>query len=174
MARVKITRELALQGFVTSLSETFGVGGDNKIFTRANVEEIGKSNGVGFTMFASRNQGYGKMTRLGQGQYTIPDSWVTGKAPWEGVTEVIPVAKVQKPAKVKTDVDSAPKTKRVRTNKKIVDPEVVEVEVPIVTSIKKNIEKNNKKIMTKKELFEKAKEAIAKKKMTTTAVEAGE
>lgn len=172
MARVKITRELALQGFVTSLSETFG-GGDNKVFTRANVEEIGKTNGVGFTMFASRNQGYGKMTRLGQGQYTIPDSWVTGKAPWEGVTEVIPVAKVHKPAKVKTDDGSAPKTKRVFwTNKKIVEPEVVEVELPIVTSIKQNIEKNNKKIMTKKELFEKAKAAIAEKKMKT--VEVGE
>lgn len=171
MARVKVSRELALKGFVTSLMETFG-GSDAKVFTRVNVEVIGKSNGVGFTMFASQNQGYGKMTRLGQGQYTIPDSWVNGKAPWEGMTEVIPVAKVQKTTKVKT-VGDGPKTKR--SNKKIVKPTVVEVAVPIVTSIKNNIEKNNKKIMTKKDLFEKAKAAIAaKKKMKTTAVEAGE
>jgi hypothetical protein len=124
-------------------------------------------------MFASQNQGYGKMTRLGQGQYTIPDSWVTGKAPWEGMTEVIPVAKVQKPTKVKID-GFAPKTKnimRARTNKKIVETKVVEVAPPIATSIKKNIVKNDKKIMTKKELFEKAKEAIAKKKKYLTVAE---
>jgi hypothetical protein len=163
MARVKVSRELALKGFVTSLLETFG-GGDNKVFTRANVEQIGKDNGVGFTMFASQSQGFGKMTRLGQGQYTIPASWMTGKSPWEGVTEVIPVAKVEKTKKVAADGDVAPKAKRV---KKTVEPEVVEVTETITTTVKKNIEKNNKKALTKKELFEKAKAEIAKKKAKT-------
>jgi hypothetical protein len=164
MARVKVSRELALKGFVTSLLETFG-GGDNKVFTRANVEQIGKDNGVGFTMFASQSQGFGKMTRLGQGQYTIPASWMTGKSPWEGDTEVIPVAKVEKTKKVvAADGDDAPKAKRV---KKVVEPEVVEVAETITTSVKKNIEKNNKKALTKKELFEKAKAEIAKKKAKT-------
>lgn len=162
MARVKVSRELALKGFVTSLMETFGAK-DNKVFTRSNVETIGNSNGVGFTMFASQNSGYGKMTRLGQGQYTIPDSWSNGKAPWEGVTEVIPVAKIQKSAKSKT---AAPKSRR--------SEPLEEVEVAVVTSIKKNIEKNNKKIMTKAELFEKAKAEIAKKKKYLTVAEVGD
>jgi hypothetical protein len=77
---------------------------------------------------------------------------------------VIPVAKVEKTKKVAVDGDVTPKAKRA---KKTVEPEVVEVAETITTTVKKNIEKNNKKALTKKELFEKAKAEIAKKKAKT-------
>jgi hypothetical protein len=164
MARVKVSRELALKAFVTSLMETF----DTKTFTRANVEEIGKTNGIGQTLFASQGQGYGKMTRIGQGQYVIPDSWMSGKAPWEGVTEVVPVAKAEKAPKAPKDKDVTPKVKK---SKKSVEPEAVEVAETITSSVKKNVDKMNaKRAMTKKELFEKAKAEIAKKKKVNTEV----
>lgn len=160
MARVKVSRELALKAFVTSLMETFV---DAKTFTRANVEQIGKTNGIGQTMFASQGQGYGKMTRLGQGQYAIPDSWMTGKAPWEGVTEVVPVAKAEKAPKASKTKDAAPKAKK---TKKSETTEAVEVAETITSTVKKNLDKANaKRAMTKKELFEKAKAEIAKKKV---------
>jgi hypothetical protein len=161
MARVKVSRELALKGFVMSLKETFG-GGGNNIFIRENVDAIAKKTGqLGFITFATV---YGKLTRVRQGVYTIPDSWMNGESPWDGITEVIPVAKVEKTKKVAVDGDVAPKAKRA---KKTVEPEVVEVAETITTTVKKNIEKNNKKALTKKELFEKAKAEIAKKKAKT-------
>ena len=156
MARVKVSRELALKAFVDSLMETFV---DAKTFSRANVEQIGKTNPIGQTMFASQGQGYGKMTRIGQGQYAIPDSWMTGKSPWEGVVEIVPVATTKAP-KAPKSTDSAPKTKKAKT------PKIEEVEVAerITSSVKKNIQK----AASKKELFEKAKDLLAKKKQKTS------
>lgn len=162
MARVKISRELALKAFVTSLMETFV---DAKTYTRSNVEQIGKTNPIGQTMFASQGQGYGKMTRIGQGQYMIPDAWMTGKSPWEGVSEVVPVATTKPPMEPEA-TESAPKTKKVKAAKKA-EVEEVEVAERITSSVKKNIQKAT----SKKELFEKAKEVLAKKKQKAVAAE---
>lgn len=150
MARVKISREFALKAFVASLMETFV---DAKTFTRANVEQIGKTNGLGQMMFASQSQGYGKMTRLGQGMYVIPENWLNGNSPWEGVTEIVPVAKETKP--------KAPKEKKSKKE----DETVVEAAPPVEPEVSKPA----KTKLTKQELLEKAKQEIAKKKVVSVS-----
>jgi hypothetical protein len=150
MARVKISRELAMKAFVMSLKETFGKGGNNT-FIREQVDIIAKKTGqLGFVTFATA---YGKMTRVRQGVYTIPPSWMTGNAPWEGVTEIVPVAKETKP--------KAPKEKKSKKE----DETVVEAAPPVEPEVSKPA----KTKLTKQELLEKAKQEIAKKKVVSVS-----
>jgi hypothetical protein len=151
MARVKINRELALKSFVESLVATFG----DREYTRSQVEQIGKSNGVGQTAFASKTNGYGELTRLGQGTYSIPKQWNSGTAPWTGVV-------ADSPAPVNTTKPSKPsKAQKSKT------PKAKTVEVTEAPP-KKNVAV--KKVLSKKELMEKAKEVLATKKAKAVAV----
>lgn len=136
MARKKINRELALKAFVQTLSEKFG---EKTVFTRKQVEEAGNGNVLGRILFGSKKEGYGNLTGRGWGLYAIPEEWLKGKAPWEGVVE--PEITVKQPK---------------QTTKK---SKHVEVSEAVVNNTKANI----KRVLTKKELFEKAKAELAKR-----------
>lgn len=150
MARVKINRELALKSFCESLIATFGT----RSYTRSEVEQIGKTNGVGQTMFASKTIGYGESTRTGQGSYIIPEAWNSGSAPWEGIVVEVPVPKAAKPTKAPKEV----KEKKVKAKQ----VEVADAP-PAVQKVKV--------AMSKKDLLAKAKEVVAanKKKAASAA-----
>lgn len=149
MARVKISRELAMKAFVMSLKETFGKGGNNT-FIREQVDIIAKKTGqLGFVTFATA---YGKMTRVRQGVYTIPPSWMTGNAPWEGLTEIVPGSKVTNP--------KAPKEKKSKKNETVVE---------VAPPVEPQVPKPAKTKLTKQELLEKAKQEIAKKKVVSVS-----
>lgn len=157
MARTKVDRSLALKAFVDKLMANHP---NASTFTRADVEVVGKVQPIGFTEFASVSAGYGSSTRVGRGQYAIPSDWLAGKAPWTGVD-----ASVDVPAPKASKTPKTPKTKKtVATN-------VVETAVVAEPVMKKN--SNPKKSISNKELFEKAKAEIAKRKNKDVAAEAG-
>lgn len=151
MARTMVNRSLALKAFVEALVAAHPKA---TTFTRPDVEAIGKIHPIGFTEFASVANGYGSATRVGRGQYAIPAEWKGNKAPWAGVQETAPVVAKAKAKK------AAPEVAKTKTKKAA--PEVAESAVVEEPKMKKNV--NPKKAMTKKELFEKAKNEIAKRK----------
>lgn len=159
MARTKVNRSLALKAFVETLMANHP---NASSFTRADVEAVGKINPIGQTEFASVAIGYGSKTRVGRGQYAIPSEWLADKAPWTGVDDSTP-----SPAP-KTQKTQAPKMPKVT---KTESAEIVETAVVAEPVVKKNF--NPKKSMSKKELFEKAKAEIAKRKSKEVAAEAG-
>jgi len=160
MARTKVDRSLALKAFVDKLMANHP---NASTFTRADVEVVGKVQPIGFTEFASVSAGYGSSTRVGRGQYAIPSDWLAGKAPWTGVD-----ASVDVPA---PKASKTPKTPKTPKTKKTVATNVVETAVVAEPVMKKN--SNTKKSISKKELFEKAKAEIAKRKNKDVAAEAG-
>lgn len=163
MARTKVNRSLALKAFVDMLMANHP---NASTFTRADVEAVGKVQPIGFTEFASVSAGYGSSTRVGRGQYAIPSDWLAGKAPWTGVD-----ASVDAPTPKATKATKAPKEPKTPKAKKTVKTDVVETAVVAEPVMKKN--SNPKKSMSKKELFEKAKAEIAKRKNKEVAAEAG-
>lgn len=166
MARTKVDRSLALKAFVDKLMANHP---NASTFTRADVEVVGKVHPIGFTEFASVSAGYGSSTRVGRGQYAIPSDWLAGKAPWTGVDASVDVPAPKAPKASKAP--KAPKASKTPKTKKTVATNVVETAVVAEPVMKKN--SNPKKSISKKELFEKAKAEIAKRKNKDVAAEAG-
>jgi len=76
VGRPKLTtaeRMNRLKILVDSLQEMFGDGPYN----REQVVKAAGSNSVGLTLFTSKRNGYGTMTRVQHGLYKIPDEWKT-------------------------------------------------------------------------------------------------
>lgn len=160
MARTKINPLIRLKEYVEALQSTFP-GTMN--FNRKQIDQIGKTNMAGQLAFGSK-QGFGHLTKVGFGMYTIPSDWLNGKAPWVGVKEDAPVPSASKTPKTPkaTKEPKAPKTKKADV------PETLEV----AEEKKPTIKVNPKKQLSKKELFEKAKAEIAKKKAAKVAANA--
>lgn len=167
MARTKVNRSLSLKAFVEAL---MAANPKAKTFTRQEVEAIGKINPIGQTEFASVGHGYGASTRIGRGQYAIPAAWLTDAAPWTGVEADAPVASVRpktpKEPKQKVEKPMKEKKSKIKTD---VSAETAMAPEPVMKK-----KSDPKKTVTKKELFEKAKAEIAKRKSmkNTAATEA--
>lgn len=80
MPRLKIDRLQSLKEFVNTLRETYPT---DSVFNRRQVEFVGLDNKIGMMAFTSESMGYGKMTRIGRGDYIVPIDWVRGNAPWD-------------------------------------------------------------------------------------------
>lgn len=164
MARTKVNSMIRLKEYVEALQATYP---GTTTFNRKQIDAIGKTNMIGQLAFGSK-QGYGYVTKIGYGMYSIPAEWLAGKAPWTGVEMEAPVASATKTPKT-PKAPKLVKEKAPKVNKKAAAT-VTETAVTQEPTLKKNA--NPKKSMSKKELFEKAKAEIAKRKAKTA--EAGE
>lgn len=77
MARKKIDRDLMLKNFVAALRTAYGAGP----YTRSQIQELGKMQPIGQSVYASTKGGFGNATRLSRGMYMTPASWATNP-PW--------------------------------------------------------------------------------------------
>lgn len=165
MARTKVNSMIRLKEYVEALQATYP---GTTTFNRKQIDAIGKTNMIGQLAFGSK-QGYGYVTKIGYGMYSIPAEWLAGKAPWTGIEAEVPVASAAKTPKTpkvsKEKVAKTPKAKKTEVS-------VTETAVVTEPTLKKN--SNPKKSMSKKELFEKAKAEIAKRKAKTAEVGEGD
>ena len=155
MARTKVDLMVRLKDYVESLQKTFpGV----TEFNRKQIDQIGKTNMTGQLAFGSK-QGFGHLTKIGFGKYVIPDSWILNP-PWKNhnvslvSTTETEASATKKPSKKDAQAPKTTKTSKAKETEQIA---VEEVQSPVLTE-------PTKKKLTKKELFEIAKQEIAKKK----------
>lgn len=99
-----IDKNEKLKQVVLNLQELYP---DIRMYTREHVMTASNGNPWGLTMFANKNLGLGKLTRLSHGSYVIPPGWTTGNAPWDiMLVAVAAKKKVKQAAAVKLATDS--------------------------------------------------------------------